>query len=137
MDAFRAAFAAHAAGVRHLVKSAAGRELDAAIICELHDPERCGGTAFYRDDSNGDVRIRFLLDASSIEERQLLVLEFHQTAAAEFLQREPTEGAPASERTEVRVLFDDRNIYFGIRAFDSDAAHINAREPSARRRDAT
>ena len=30
--------------------------------------------------------------------------------------------------TEVRVLFDDRNIYFGIRAFDSDAAHINARE---------
>ncbi len=28
----------------------------------------------------------------------------------------------------MRVLFDDRNIYFGIRAFDSDATHINARE---------
>src|SRR3989449_9742382 len=48
--------------------------------------------------------------------------------ATEFLQQQPAEGAPASERTEVRVLFDDRNIYFGIRAFDSDAAHINARE---------
>src|SRR5437868_1520391 len=48
--------------------------------------------------------------------------------ATEFLQQQPTEGAPASERTEVRVLFDDRNIYFGIRAFDSDAKHINARE---------
>src|SRR6266550_1639853 len=48
--------------------------------------------------------------------------------ATEFLQQQPTEGAPASERTEVRVLFDDKNIYIGIRAFDSDAAHINARE---------
>src|SRR6266404_4190201 len=48
--------------------------------------------------------------------------------ATEFLQQQPTEGAPASERTEVRVLFDDKNIYFGIRAFDSDAKHINARE---------
>ena len=49
-------------------------------------------------------------------------------AASEFLEQQPTEGAPASERTEVRVLFDDKNIYFGIRAFDSEAAHINARE---------
>ena len=47
--------------------------------------------------------------------------------ATDFLQQEPTEGAPASERTEVRVLFDDRNIYFGIRAFD-DPTRINARE---------
>ena len=42
--------------------------------------------------------------------------------ATEFLQQQPTEGAPASERTEVRVLFDDKNIYLGIRAFDSGAA---------------
>src|SRR5258708_5519430 len=48
--------------------------------------------------------------------------------ATDFLQQQPTEGAPASERTEVRVLFDDKNIYFDIRAFDSDARHINARE---------
>jgi hypothetical protein len=48
--------------------------------------------------------------------------------ATDFLQQQPTEGVPASERTEVRVLYDDKNIYFGIRAFDSDAAHINARE---------
>ena len=48
--------------------------------------------------------------------------------ATDFLQERPAEGAPASENTEVRVLFDDKNIYFAIRAFDSDAAHINARE---------
>src|SRR6266513_2639760 len=48
--------------------------------------------------------------------------------ATDFFQQQPTEGAPASERTEVRVLFDEKNIYFGIRAFDSDAGHINARD---------
>src|SRR5205823_4406081 len=48
--------------------------------------------------------------------------------ATDFRQERPTEGAPASERTEVRVLFDDKNIYFGIRAFDSEAGHINARD---------
>ncbi len=49
-------------------------------------------------------------------------------AAADFLQQQPNEGTPASEKTEVRVLFDDRNLYLGIRAFDSDPANINARE---------
>ena len=48
--------------------------------------------------------------------------------ATDFRQERPIEGAPATERTEVRVLFDDKNIYFGIRAFDSEAAHINARD---------
>ena len=45
-----------------------------------------------------------------------------------FSNSNPAKAQPASERTEVRVLFDEKNIYFGIRAFDSDAAHINARE---------
>src|SRR2546429_2658947 len=48
--------------------------------------------------------------------------------ATDFRQERPTEGAPASERTEVRVLFDDKNLYFGIHAFDSEATHINARD---------
>jgi hypothetical protein len=48
--------------------------------------------------------------------------------ATDFRQERPIEGSAASEKTEVRVLFDDKNIYFGIRAFDSDAGHINARE---------
>jgi hypothetical protein len=48
--------------------------------------------------------------------------------ATDFLQEQPNEGAPASEKTEVRFLFDDKNLYIGIRAFDSEAARINARE---------
>jgi hypothetical protein len=34
--------------------------------------------------------------------------------AGHFIQREPHPGAPSSERTEFRVLYDDRKIYFGI-----------------------
>lgn len=49
-------------------------------------------------------------------------------AAADFRQEEPNEGQAATERTEVRILFDDRNLYIGVRAFDSDVRHINARE---------
>ena len=45
-----------------------------------------------------------------------------------FVQREPEEGRPASERTEVRVLYDERNLYIGIRCWDSDAKSIVANE---------
>lgn len=53
-----------------------------------------------------------------------------QTADAitDFHQQEPVEGNPPSERTEIRILYDDKNIYFAVRAFDSDAKSINARE---------
>jgi hypothetical protein len=30
--------------------------------------------------------------------------------ATNFLQEQPNEGEPASEKTEVRVLFDDKNL---------------------------
>jgi hypothetical protein len=41
------------------------------------------------------------------------------TAAAEFTQLDPAEGQPASERTEVRVLYDDEALYLGVRLHDS------------------
>ena len=45
-----------------------------------------------------------------------------------FLQRDPEEGMPASERTEVRVLYDQENLYFGVRCFESRADGILATE---------
>jgi hypothetical protein len=41
-----------------------------------------------------------------------------------FRQRWPVDGAPASERTEVRVAYDDRAIYFGLVMFDSEPERI-------------
>jgi len=43
-------------------------------------------------------------------------------------QVEPVEGAPPSEPTEVRILYDDDNLYVGIRAFDSRPEAILARD---------
>jgi hypothetical protein len=36
-----------------------------------------------------------------------------------FVQQEPQEGQPASDRTEVRVLYDAGRLYIGVRAFAS------------------
>ncbi len=38
-----------------------------------------------------------------------------------FIQREPLEGEPAMEGTEVRVLYDDDNVYIGARMYDDPA----------------
>ena len=45
-----------------------------------------------------------------------------------FTQIEPVEGAAPTQRTEVRVLYDARNLYVGVRCFDSDAGGIIARQ---------
>ena len=42
-----------------------------------------------------------------------------------FTQREPSDGQPASERTEVRVIFDDVALYLGVWAFDRSADAIS------------
>jgi hypothetical protein len=42
----------------------------------------------------------------------------------EFVQAEPFEGEPASERTEVRLLYDEQAVYVGVICFDRDPAKI-------------
>ena len=39
--------------------------------------------------------------------------------AAGFVQADPREGEPATEDTEVRVVFDDDSLYVGVRCRDS------------------
>ena len=41
-----------------------------------------------------------------------------------FMQAEPFEGQPASEGTEVRILYDDDAIYVGVTLHDSDPSQI-------------
>ena len=46
----------------------------------------------------------------------------------DFRQREPKEGEPATEKTEVRVLYARRAVYFGIHCYDSAPSRIMATE---------
>ena len=43
-------------------------------------------------------------------------------AATDFRQNQPHEGQPATQRTEVRFVFDGAAIYVGARMFDTDGA---------------
>jgi len=45
-----------------------------------------------------------------------------------FTQQEPFIGQPATERTEVRVLYDANHLYVGVRAYDSNPDAIIATE---------
>ena len=45
-------------------------------------------------------------------------------SAADFLQREPNEGAAPSQRTEFRVAYDASRLYVRVRAFDTDPGKI-------------
>ncbi len=47
--------------------------------------------------------------------------------AGDFTQRDPDEGKPASEQTEIRILYDDENLYFGCMFYDSEPDKIVAR----------
>ena len=46
------------------------------------------------------------------------------TPTSDFVQRRPNPGAPSGERTEIRVLFDDENLYVGFYCFDSQADRL-------------
>jgi hypothetical protein len=51
----------------------------------------------------------------------------------EFTQKDPVEGAPATERMEVRFVYDDDAVYVGARMHNSERAPIQA--PMSRRDD--
>src|SRR5438094_9433741 len=52
----------------------------------------------------------------------------HATPIDNFLQREPFEGQPSTEKSEVRILYSKHEVYFGITCFDSDPKRIVATE---------
>jgi hypothetical protein len=43
-----------------------------------------------------------------------------------FVQERPVEGAPATERTEVRLAYDSANLYVGIHAYYADPGTVRA-----------
>jgi uncharacterized protein DUF5916 len=48
------------------------------------------------------------------------------TVIDRFIQKRPNPGVPATERTVLRILFDENNLYFAIYAYDSQPERIIA-----------
>lgn len=45
----------------------------------------------------------------------------------DFIQHEPYEGKEPSQQTAFKILYDDKNVYVGIRAYDSEPEKIDRR----------
>jgi hypothetical protein len=81
-------------------------------------------------DRGEQYRIQVLRAAQAPQIDGILSDEVWRTAPVidSFTQQEPANGQPATERTEVRMLYDAGNLYIGVHAFDSEPEHLRATE---------
>src|SRR5262245_21242913 len=72
-------------------------------------------------DQSGRVTIRAVRLTSPIRVDGRLDEEFYTTvpAISDFIQQEPREGSPATDRTEAWLLFDDDRVYVSFRCWES------------------
>jgi hypothetical protein len=75
------------------------------VFAPSPDPRRVTATRV----QNGAVRVDGVLDEAA----------WTTAVASGFIQAEPQQGEPATEPTDVRVVFDDRYLYIGAICFDS------------------
>jgi uncharacterized protein DUF5916 len=98
-------------------------------------PARAGqspaaGDVVVRDSATGKVTIRVtrLDEPLRIDGRLDEEMYSNIPPVSDFVQMEPDGGQPASEKTEVWVSFDQRNIYVSMRAWESHPERMIANE---------
>jgi hypothetical protein len=86
------------------------------------------------DQAGGEARERYRVEPRRVDDGPsidgVLNDSVWQLAAVvdTFIQQEPSEGEPATEKTEVRLLYDASQFYIGIHAYDSDPGGMVATE---------
>ncbi len=98
-----------------------GHDEDTPADVDLHGPPAPEPPEVVARDDQGRVTLRanrlsepFVLDGKLDD-----AIYTRVTAVSDFIQQVPDEGEPATEKTEAWVFFDDRNIYVGMRCWDS------------------
>jgi hypothetical protein len=80
-------------------------------------------------DSQGKVVRAIRVEESPVLDGNLDEALWRQVpATSEFLQRDPREGEPATETTEVKIIYTNTAIYFGVICYDSEPERIIAKE---------
>jgi hypothetical protein len=81
---------------------------------------RVEGPAVVSRDSGGvTVRAIHLPEGLRVDGRLDDDIYLRVEPISDFVQQEPDEGRPATERTEAWVFFDDKNVYVAARCWDS------------------
>jgi hypothetical protein len=105
-----------------------------ALAAFMAGPPRAAAQAHVHPVGVNSARERYSIPAVRVDESPKIdgVLDdaVWQKAAVidDFTQQEPREGTPASERTEVRVMYDGRSLLIAVHAFDAQPSGIVATE---------
>ena len=94
---------------------------DATLAAAIDGPPPPAAPAVMNRDAAGRTTVRAIRLAAGIRLDGVLDEEVYRSVPpiTDFLQQVPVEGAPASERTEAWILFDDTNVYVSARVHDS------------------
>ena len=96
----------------------------AAVLASGLEPSAKGARASGSEPSVRALRVREAVHVDGLLDEPGWSLA---EAASGFRQREPREGEAATEATEVSVLYDDTNLYVGVRALDRRPRDVIAR----------
>ncbi len=111
-------------GLCSVVRPAAAAQEDAAAEVDfalIDGPPAPVPPAVVSRDERGRVTVRAVRLDEGIRLDGVLDEPVYETVPAigDFIQQMPVEGAPASEKTEAWILFDETNIYVSGRLWDS------------------
>ena len=114
-----------------VLPAAAGQEAGSpALVPPTTAGRLAAPSAMIARDAAGAVTLRAvpLTAALRIDGRLDEALYRDVPAISDFVQVEPDEGRPATERTELWLAFDTSNVYLAFRCFESEPGRVVAQE---------
>ena len=92
-----------------------------ALLTEIDGPPPPIPPAVVTRDEQGNATVRAIRLAEGIRlDGELDEAVYSEVQAiTDFVQQVPIEGAPATEKTEAWIMFDDTNVYVSARVWDS------------------
>src|SRR6266540_1325521 len=105
--------------------AASARPLDPQAADDRVDGSAAGlGPTLASRDADGKVTLRAnrLPEALTLDGRLAEPFYEHVEPVSDFVQQEPFEGKPATEKTEVWIFFDEKNFYVAARCWESDSS---------------
>ena len=106
--------------------AAAARQTQAAAAATIDGPSAPIAPSVMARDAAGRITMRATLIDQPLRIDGVLDGGPYQSvkSISEFIQQEPQEGQPATERTEVWLFTDRDHLYIGVRCHDSQASRI-------------